>query len=135
MSESMQPAGPPPRGESDFPFSVTVGAVYDGPLDLLLDLIRRQDIDIYDIPIAQITAQYLAYIENMKGLDVNLPQVAKAPDLAVQKEPLVVTVQRGGGIGVGDETVASLEKLGAVLQPAEKITITTSTSVAAERPW
>ena len=34
------------------PFSVTVGQVYDGPLDLLLDLIRKQDIDIYDIPIA-----------------------------------------------------------------------------------
>ena len=40
-----------------FPFSVSVGNVYDGPLDLLLDLIRKQDIDIYDIPIAQITAQ------------------------------------------------------------------------------
>ena len=33
--------------------------VYEGPLDLLLDLIRKQDIDIYDIPIAKITAQYL----------------------------------------------------------------------------
>ena len=42
-----------------FPFSVSVGSVYDGPLDLLLDLIRKQDIDIYDIPISQITAQYL----------------------------------------------------------------------------
>ena len=31
---------------------------YDGPLDLLLDLIRKQEINIYDIPIAQITAQY-----------------------------------------------------------------------------
>ena len=39
------------------PFSVFVGQVYDGPLDLLLDLIRKQDIDIYDIPIARITAQ------------------------------------------------------------------------------
>ncbi|MHB1960256.1 MAG: hypothetical protein ACYCO5_14685, partial [Acidobacteriaceae bacterium] len=34
-----------------FPYGVTVGQVYDGPLDLLLDLIRKQDIDIYDIPI------------------------------------------------------------------------------------
>ncbi len=31
------------------PFSVSVGQVYDGPLDLLLDLIRKQDIDVYDI--------------------------------------------------------------------------------------
>ena len=55
-----------------FPYSVTVGQVYDGPLDLLLDLIRKQDIDIYDIPIARITAQYLHYVERMKDLDVNL---------------------------------------------------------------
>ncbi len=46
--------------------------VYEGPLDLLLDLIRKQDIDIYDIPIAQITAQYLTYVERMRGLDVNV---------------------------------------------------------------
>jgi len=57
---------------SDFPFAITVGEVYDGPLDLLLDLIRKQDINIYDIPIAQITAQYLAYVERMKQLDVNV---------------------------------------------------------------
>ena len=49
-----------------------VGQVYDGPLDLLLDLIRKQDIDIYDIPIAKITEQYLNYVENMKQLDVDV---------------------------------------------------------------
>ena len=58
--------------ESDFPFAVSVGDVYEGPLDLLLDLIRKQDIDIYDIPIAKITAQYLAYVEKLKELDVNV---------------------------------------------------------------
>ena len=57
---------------SVFPFSVTVGRVYDGPLDLLLDLIRKQDIDIYDIPIAKITAQFLAYVENLKQTDVDV---------------------------------------------------------------
>src|SRR3984885_3134311 len=58
--------------ENDFPFSVSVGQVYEGPLDLLLDLIRKQDIDIYDIPIAQITAQYLTYVEKLRELDVNV---------------------------------------------------------------
>src|SRR5437016_6868068 len=57
---------------NDFPFAVAVGDVYEGPLDLLLDLIRKQDIDIYDIPIARITAQYLTYVERMRGLDVNV---------------------------------------------------------------
>ncbi len=42
-----------PEEASQSPFSVTVGQVYDGPLDLLLDLIRKQNIDIYDIPIAR----------------------------------------------------------------------------------
>ena len=72
-------AGGPPvhsketkKEESDFPFAVAVGHVYEGPLDLLLDLIRKQDIDIYDIPIAKITAQYLAYVEKIRELDVNV---------------------------------------------------------------
>jgi segregation and condensation protein A len=60
------------KEESDSPFAVTVGDVYEGPLDLLLDLIRKQDIDIYDIPIARITAQYLAYVEKLRELDVNV---------------------------------------------------------------
>jgi segregation and condensation protein A len=58
--------------DSDFPFAVSVAEVYEGPLDLLLDLIRKQDIDIYDIPIAKITAQYLAYVEKLRELDVNV---------------------------------------------------------------
>jgi len=58
--------------ESDFPFAVAVGEVFEGPLDLLLALIRSQDIDIYDIPIAKITAQYLAYVEKLRELDVNV---------------------------------------------------------------
>jgi segregation and condensation protein A len=61
-----------PEKENEFPFAVSVGEVYDGPLDLLLDLIRKQNINIYDIPIAQITAQYLAYVERIKQLDVNV---------------------------------------------------------------
>jgi segregation and condensation protein A len=51
---------------------VIVGQVYDGPLDLLLDLIRKQDIDIYDIPIAIITSQFLAYVNQLKASDVDV---------------------------------------------------------------
>src|SRR5512133_3126966 len=63
---------PQKKEGNDFPFSVSVSEVYEGPLDLLLDLIRKQDIDIYDIPIARITAQYLAYVEKLRELDVNV---------------------------------------------------------------
>jgi segregation and condensation protein A len=62
------------RGEDadQSPFSVIVNQVYDGPLDLLLDLIRKQDIDIYDIPIARITAQFLAYVDRLRATDVDV---------------------------------------------------------------
>jgi segregation and condensation protein A len=45
---------------------------YEGPLDLLLDLIRRQQIDIRDIPIATITAQYLTYLEKAREKDLDI---------------------------------------------------------------
>jgi segregation and condensation protein A len=45
---------------------------YEGPLDLLLDLIRKQQINIYDIPIAHITAQYLEYMQRAMQLDIDL---------------------------------------------------------------
>ena len=46
--------------------------VFAGPLDLLLYLVRRDEIDIYDIPIAHITEQYVKYIEMLKQLDIEL---------------------------------------------------------------
>lgn len=45
---------------------------YEGPLDLLLYLIEKNKVDIYDIPIAMITEQYLAYIKEMDGEDMNV---------------------------------------------------------------
>ena len=72
QSRDAQSAGrAAPQDDSASPFSVTVGQVYDGPLDLLLDLVRKQNIDIYDIPIAKITAQFLAYVEHLKASDVD----------------------------------------------------------------
>ncbi len=47
-------------------------AVFEGPFDLLLYLIRKNQIDIYDIPIATITEEYLAYIEMMSKLNLNV---------------------------------------------------------------
>jgi segregation and condensation protein A len=66
-------ATPKPTSEeaSQSAFSVTVGQVYDGPLDLLLDLVRKQNIDVYDIPIARITAQFLEYTHHLKQTDVD----------------------------------------------------------------
>ncbi len=46
--------------------------IFAGPLDLLLYLVRKEEVDIYDIPIARITDQYVRYIEMLKVLDMDL---------------------------------------------------------------
>jgi segregation and condensation protein A len=46
--------------------------IFAGPLDLLLYLVRKEEVDIYDIPIAKITDQYIRYIEMLKSLDIDL---------------------------------------------------------------
>jgi segregation and condensation protein A len=46
--------------------------VYEGPLDLLLDLIRKQELNIYDIPIATITTQYLDHLRRLEELNIDV---------------------------------------------------------------
>ncbi|UCF38428.1 MAG: segregation/condensation protein A [Acidobacteriota bacterium] len=46
--------------------------IFEGPLDLLLHLIRTEEVDIYDIPISRITDQYLQYLEMMKDLNITV---------------------------------------------------------------
>ncbi len=63
------PALKPRQGSLDYEVQLEV---FEGPLDLLLHLIRVQEVDIYDIPIASITDQYLEYLQMMKDLNINL---------------------------------------------------------------
>jgi len=46
--------------------------IFEGPMDLLLHLIKKNEVDIYDIPIATITAQYMEYVEMMKTLNLEI---------------------------------------------------------------
>lgn len=46
--------------------------IYNGPLDLLLYLIRREEVGIYDIPIAKITDQYMMYLDELQSIDIGL---------------------------------------------------------------
>lgn len=58
------------RGGADSPAEYRVELeAYNGPLELLLYLIRREEVDIYDIPIARITQQYLGYVELLRRLE------------------------------------------------------------------
>ncbi len=63
--------------------------LYEGPLDLLLDLIRKQKLDIHDIPIARVTAQYLDYLRLMKEMNVNV-----ASDFLVMAAQLIYIKSR-----------------------------------------
>ena len=46
--------------------------VFEGPMDLLLFLVRKNEVDIFDIPIASITRQYLQYLEDLSVIDLEL---------------------------------------------------------------
>ena len=56
--------------ESD-EYKVDLADVFEGPMDLLVHLIKKNEVDIYDIPIALITDQYLAYIKWLKAMDID----------------------------------------------------------------
>jgi segregation and condensation protein A len=51
-------------------YQIQLEDVFEGPMDLLLHLIKKNEVDIYDIPIAMITRQYLEYLEWMKAMNI-----------------------------------------------------------------
>src|ERR1700685_847477 len=53
------------------PYKINI-PMYEGPLDLLLDLIKKQEMNIHDIQIAQITSQYLEYLHKLEELNVDV---------------------------------------------------------------
>ncbi len=69
-----QPTAPSPKRvthASSLPPPVRL-EIYEGPLDLLLDLIRKQQLNIYDIPIAKITQQYLDYLRVLEEMNIDV---------------------------------------------------------------
>lgn len=72
---------------------------FEGPLDLLLHLINRYEIDIYDIPMAQITEQYMEYIQTMQQLELNIASeylVMAATLVAIKSQMLLPTEELPG---------------------------------------
>ncbi len=69
--------------------------VFEGPLDLLLYLIRKEEVDIYDIPIERITQQYMAYLDLMRMLDLNIAGefIVMAASLMMIKSRLLLPVE------------------------------------------
>lgn len=79
--------------------------VFEGPLDLLLYLIRREEVDIYDIPIERVTAQYLAYLEVMRMLDLNIAGefLVMAATLMMIKSRMLLPVESRAAAEEDDE--------------------------------
>jgi segregation and condensation protein A len=83
---------------------------FEGPLDLLLYLIRKNEVDIYDIPIAEITEQYIEYISLMKMLDLDIAGeflVMAATLLQMKSEAMLPT----GATTEHDELMMTREEL------------------------
>lgn len=78
---------------------------FEGPLDLLLHLINHYEIDIYDIPVAQITGQYMEYIHTMQQLELNVASeyLVMAATLLAMKSKMLLPKQE---IAVEDDEYA-----------------------------
>jgi segregation and condensation protein A len=81
-------------------------AVFEGPLDLLLHLIRKHEVDIHDIPIALITAQYLAAIDLLKELNLDVAGdflLMAATLIHIKSKMLLPRPETAAGAGEGEE--------------------------------
>ena len=79
--------------------------IFEGPLDLLLYLIRREELEIYDIPIGRITEQYMKYIEMMRQLNLDIAGefIVMAATLMVIKSRMLLPVDRRTADETGEE--------------------------------
>ena len=70
--------------------------VFEGPLDLLLYLIRREELDIYDIPIEHITTEYMRFLEDARRLNLDIAGefIVMAATLMVIKSRMMLPVDR-----------------------------------------
>jgi segregation and condensation protein A len=69
MMDNLTDAGPD-DAEDDL-YRVRLQDIFEGPMDLLVHLIKKAEVDIYDIPISQITEQYLEYLEWMQQMNID----------------------------------------------------------------
>ncbi len=78
--------------------------IFAGPLDLLLHLVRKEEVDIYDIPIAKITDQYIRYIEIIKELDIDVAGdfLVMAATLMQIKSAMLLPRAPGEALGAED---------------------------------
>ena len=103
----------PPPGESLLGEYRVELPVFEGPLDLLLHLIRKHEINIFDIPIALITEKYLAYLEWMRvfNLDIAGEFLVMASTLTQIKSKMLLPPEQTEGDEEGEEELDPREEL------------------------
>lgn len=92
--------------------------IFAGPLDLLLYLVHKEEVDIYDIPIAKITDQYLRYIEMLKKLDIDLASefLVMASTLMQIKSAMLLPKAEPDQLGADDLTDPRAELIRQLLE-------------------
>lgn len=128
MKEGLQVAEDRPLSP-DEPYRVKLSDIFEGPMDLLVHLIRKNEINIYDIPIAFITEQYLRYLEWLKAMSVEYAAefVVMASTLAHIKSRMLLPVH---GEEEGEEDPRQ-----AIVRPlVEYLQLKSAAEQLAERP-
>jgi segregation and condensation protein A len=99
------------------PYEIKLENVFEGPMDLLVHLIKKHEVDIYDIPIAFITDQFLAYLEWMQSLNIEVASdfLVMAATLAHIKSRMLLP-KRSGDMVEDDEYDPRMEITGQLLE-------------------
>ena len=89
------------QSQDHTPYQVHLGDLFDGPMDLLVHLVKKNEVDIYDIPIALITQQYIEYLEWMKSVNIDVAGefLVMAATLAHIKSRTLLPAQEEEGEG------------------------------------
>ena len=87
------------KKEDQTPYQVSLGELFDGPMDLLVHLVKKNELDIYDIPIALITQQYMEYLEWLKSVNIDVAGefLVMAATLTHIKSRMLLPVQEQEG--------------------------------------
>jgi segregation and condensation protein A len=92
--------------------------VFEGPFDLLLHLIKKDEVDIYDIPIGKITDQYLSFLERMRkqGIDIASEWLVMAATLVQIKSRMLLPMEEAGAEELDEELDPRMELVEKLLE-------------------
>src|SRR5512133_2192111 len=84
-------------------FPVTI-EIFDGPLDLLLHLVRREELDVAEVSVAEITGQYLSYVRAMQELNIQFASdfLVMAATLMLIKSRWLLPIDPAGEVGAAE---------------------------------